>query len=172
MMYPRLFLARNLLRDDGVIFISIDDNEVHNLRLIMNEVFGEENFVANIVWQKKYAVSNDDAGIGVMHDYILVYQKTEAFKRNLLPRTEKQLTRYQNLDNDQRGLWSSDNYVSNKSRFERPTLWYPIVYPKDGREVWPDENAVWRYSREKHEVMVKENRLYWGPERYIVRGKR
>jgi adenine-specific DNA-methyltransferase len=98
-----------------------------------------------------------------MHDHILVYQKTEAFERNLLPRTEKQLSRYQNLDDDPRGIWSSDNYVSNKSRFERPTLWYPIKHPKDGREVWPDENAVWRYSREKHEVMVKENRLYWGP---------
>jgi len=164
MMYPRLFLARNLLREDGVIFISIDDGEVRNLRSICDEVFGEENFVANVVWQKKYAVSNDDPGIAPMHDHILVYQQSENFERNLLPRTEKQTSRYTNLDNDPRGDWSSDNYVSNKSRQERPTLWYPIRHPKTGEEVWPEESAVWRYSREKHEQMEREGRLYWGPD--------
>ena len=163
MMYPRLFLAKNLLKDDGVIFVHIDDNEVHNLRLLMNEIFGEENFVSQIVWQKKYAVANDDEGISATHDYIIVFQKSDIFKRLLLPRTAKQLSRYQNMDNDPRGLWSSDNYVSNKSKVERPTLWYPIFHPKNNEEVWPDENAVWRYSKEKHETMVKENRLYWGP---------
>jgi len=163
MMYPRLFLAKNLLREDGVIFVSIDDHEVHNLRAVMNEIFGEENFVANIVWQKKYAVSSDDPGIAPMHDHILVYQRSADFDRNLLPRTEKQTQRYTNLDNDPRGVWSSDNYVSNKSRQERPTLWYPIRHPKTGENVWPDESAVWRYSREKHSQMERENRLYWGP---------
>ena len=163
MMYPRLRLAANLLRDDGVIFISIDDNEIRNLRYICDEVFGEENFVAQISWQKKYAVSNDDPGIAPMHEYILVYQKSTDFKRNLLPRTEKQLQRYKNLDNDPRGVWSSDNYISNKSRWERPTLWYPIKHPKTGEDVWPDENAVWRYAKDKHEQIVAENRLYWGP---------
>ncbi len=163
MMYPRLFLAKNLLKDDGVIFVHIDDNEVHNLRLLMNEIFGEENFVSQIVWQKKYAVANDDEGISATHDYIIVFQKSDVFKRLLLPRTAKQLSRYQNMDNDPRGFWSSDNYVSNKSKVERPTLWYPILHPKNNEEVWPDENAVWRYSKEKHETMVKENRLYWGP---------
>ena len=164
MMYPRLRLAANLLRDDGVCFISIDDNELVNLRKVCDEVFGEENFMAQIIWQKKYAVSNDDPGIAPMHDYILVYQKSCDFERNLLPRTEKQLQRYKNLDNDPRGDWSSDNYISNKSRWERPTLWYPIKHPKTGEDVWPDENAVWRYSKEKHEQMVVENRLYWGPD--------
>jgi len=164
MMYPRLYLARNLMTDDGVIFISIDDIEVANLREMCDQIFGEENFVANIVWQKKYAVSNDDPGIAPMHDHILVYQKSEAFERVLLPRTEKQLQRYKNLDDDPRGDWSSDNYVSNKSRFERPTLWYPILHPRTGEEVWPDESAVWRYSKEKHEKIAADNRLYWGPE--------
>ncbi|WP_158273257.1 site-specific DNA-methyltransferase [Limnohabitans sp. WS1] len=163
MMYPRLYLARNLLRDDGVIFISIDDNEAANLKLLCDEVFGSENFIANVLWQKKYAVSNDDPGIAPMHDHIFVYQKTPSFERNLLPRTEKQLLRYKNLDNDPRGDWGSDNYVSNKSRFERPTLWYPIKHPKSGADVWPDESAVWRYSKDRHETMVAENRLYWGP---------
>ncbi len=163
MMYPRLFLARQLLRDDGVIFVSIDDHEVANLRLLMNEVFGEENFVATIVWQKKYAVSNDDPGVGNMHDYLLMFQRSEAFQRGLLSRTEEQLSRYTNLDNDPRGEWASDNYISNKSKDERPTLWYPIRHPKTGGEVWPEEHAVWRYSKEKHEQMELEGRLYWGP---------
>ena len=163
MMYPRLFLAKNLLTEDGVIFVHIDDNEVHNLRLLMNEIFGEENFVASIIWQKKYAVSADDPGIAAMHDYIITFKKTEKHKRNLLPRTEKQLIRYRNIDNDPRGDWSSDNYVSNKSKEERPTLWYAIKHPKSGENVWPDESAVWRYSKENHKKIVSENRLYWGP---------
>ncbi len=164
MIYPRIFLAKNLLKEDGVIFISIDDNEVHNLRALCNEVFGEENFVAQIIWQKKYAVSADDPGIAAMHDYILCFKKSEQFNRYLLPRTDKQLSRYKNIDNDPRGDWSSDNYVSNKSKEERPTLWYPIKHPKTGKDVWPDESAVWRYSKDKHEIMVAENRLYWGPK--------
>ena len=169
MMFPRLYLARNLLRDDGCIFITIDDTELDNLRKLCIEVFGEENFLASIVWQKKYAVSNDDPGIGSMHDYILMFQKTENFQRRLLPRTEKQLVRYTNLDNDPRGRWSSDNYISNKSRQERPTLWYSIIHPKTKEEVWPEENAVWRYSKDKHAEMEKENRLYWGPDQSYKR---
>ena len=162
MMYPRLYLARNLLREDGVIFITIDDVEVDNLRKIAAEIFGEDNFVAHVVWQKKYAVSNDDPGIAPMHDHILVFQRSESFDRNLLPRTEKQTQRYTNPDNDPRGPWSSDNYISNKSKQERPTLWYPIRHPKTGEEVWPDESAVWRYSRERHQQIEREERLYWG----------
>lgn len=164
MMYPRLKLARNLLKEDGAIFISIDDNEVQNLRKLCDEILGEENFVANISWQKKYAVSNDDDGINAMHDYIMVYQKSSAFERLLLPRTEKQLNRYQNPDNDERGEWSSGEYVSSKTKSQRPTLWYPIKHPKTGEDVWPEENAVWRYSKEKHEELERENRLYWGAD--------
>ena len=163
MMYPRLYLARNLLRDDGVIFISIDDNEAANLKLLCDEIFGEENFVANIVWQKKYAVSADDPGVAPMHDHIFVYGKSERFKRNLLPRTSVQNSRYTNPDGDLKGAWASDNYVSNKSKEERPTLWYPIKHPLTGNDVWPDPHAVWRYSLERHLEIEKEGRLYWGP---------
>ncbi|MGC3833510.1 site-specific DNA-methyltransferase [Moritella viscosa] len=163
-MYPRLYIAKELLKDDGVIFISIDDNEVSQLRLICDEIFGESNFVSNIVWQKKYSVSNDDPSIAAMHDHILAYRKSGDFKRKLLPRTEKQLSRYKNIDNDARGVWTSGEYVSSKTKEERPTLWYSITHPLDGREVWPDENAVWRYSKDKHEQMVKENRLFWGKD--------
>jgi adenine-specific DNA-methyltransferase len=151
MMCSRLRLASSLLRDDGVIFISIDDSEVENQKKLCNETFGKENFVVQIIWQKKYAVSNDDPGIAPMHDYILVYQKSRDFKRNLLPRTGKQLHRYNNPDNDPRGNWSSDNYISNNSRWDRPTLFYPIVHPKTGAEVWPGDDRAWRYSKEKHQ---------------------
>ncbi|MDO5653696.1 MAG: site-specific DNA-methyltransferase [Brachymonas sp.] len=161
-MYPRLLLARDLLRDDGVIFISIDDNEQAQLKLLCDEVFGQENFVANALWQKKYSVSNDDPGIGVMHDHILVYKKTDFFERNLLPRTELQNARYTNPDNDPRGDWTSGEYVSSKSKTERPTLWYAIKHPKTGEDIWPEEHAVWRYSYEKHLEMESEGRLHWG----------
>ena len=163
MMYPRLKLARNLLREDGVVFVTIDDNEVSNLRKICDDIFGEENFIANVVWQKKYAVANDDPGIGVMHDHVLVFRKSEQFERGLLPRTSEQNDRYSCPDGDPRGEWASDNYVSNKSKDERPTLWYSIKHPRTGEDVWPDEHAVWRYSKEKHLAIEQENRLYWGP---------
>jgi adenine-specific DNA-methyltransferase len=163
MIYSRLRLARNLLSDDGALFLTLDDTEVANMRKIGDEVFGEDNFVANVVWQKKYAVANDDPGIGVMHDHILVYRKSNSFARGLLPRTDQQNARYSNPDSDSRGDWASDNYVSNKSKDERPTLWYSIKHPRTGEDVWPDEHAVWRYSQEKHLTMEDEGRLYWGP---------
>ena len=169
MMYPRLRVARTLLANDGAMFITIGDGECANMIQLCKDVFGEENFQANIVWQKKYAVSQDDPGFGSMHDHILVFSKTPAFKRNLLPRGEKQTERYRNLDNDPRGPWSADNYISNKSKDERPTLWYPIVHPATGQEVWPKESSVWRYSREQHSRIEAENRLYWGPNKNYER---
>jgi adenine-specific DNA-methyltransferase len=161
-MYPRLLLAKDLLRDDGVIFISIDDNEQAQLKLLCDEVFGQENFVADVLWQKKYSVSNDDPGIGVMHDHIMIYKKSDAFERNLLPRTDSHNSRYSNPDKDPRGEWTSGEYVSSKSKTERPTLWYSIKHPKTGEKIWPEEHAVWRYSEEKHLEMEAEGRLHWG----------
>ena len=105
MMYPRLFLARNLLRDDGVIFVSIDDNEVHNLRLMMNEIFGEENFVIQIEWQKRYTRSNNTEGFTSVIEHILTFRKTSAFEPNLLERDEVANSRYSNPDDDPRGPW-------------------------------------------------------------------
>ena len=169
MIYPRLKLARSLLAEDGVLFITIDDTEVANLRRIIDELFGEENFVANVVWQKKYAVANDDPSIGTMHDHILVYRRSDAFRRGLLPRTKEHDSRYTNPDNDPRGKWASDNYVSNKSKEERPTLYYSIKHPRTGEDVWPDEHAVWRYSYDKHDEIEREKRLYWGPNQSYKR---
>jgi adenine-specific DNA-methyltransferase len=163
MMYPRLQLLKELLRDDGAIFISIDDHEVHHLRMMMDEIFGPENLLATIVWKPRYSPPNDHKGIAEMHDFIVAYRKTDEFMRGLLPRSEKSEGNYSNPDKDPRGDWISVGYIGNKSRKERPNSWYPIIRPKDGKEMWPDEKAVWRFSPTTHEKNVKENRLYWGP---------
>jgi len=159
MMYPRLYLARNLLRDDGVIFISIDDNEVSNLRKMCDEIFGEENFVANIVWQKKYAATNDAQGISVMHDHIIVYKKSDLYERVLLPRTVEQNKPYKNDDGDGRGLWRSDNLLVKS--FSNSGV-YPIVNPETKKEYWPPEGSCWRASPETMKIWLSENRIFFG----------
>jgi adenine-specific DNA-methyltransferase len=159
MMYPRLFLARNLLKQDGVIFVSIDDNEVHNLRMIMNEIFGEENFVAQIIWEKKFSPQNDAKYLSDNHDYILLYCRSkEDWKPNLLPRTEKQNKRYLNPDNDFRGVWASSDLT-----VKRVTLKdiYPIKVPS-GREALPPKGRSWSISLEKFNKLVQDNRIWFG----------
>ena len=159
MMLPRLHLAKNLLKDDGVIFISIDDNEQAQLKLLCDEVFGGENFVANIIWQKKYAATNDSKGFSNLHDYILVYKKSEMFQRNLLPRTEEQNKPYKNDDNDGRGLWRSDNLLVKS--FSESAV-YPIINPNTGKEYYPPQGSSWRASKNTMDIWLKENRIFWG----------
>jgi adenine-specific DNA-methyltransferase len=165
MMYPRLFLARQLLREDGVIFVSIDDHEVHNLRMLMNEVFGEENLVVNIAWQKKVSPSNDAKWFSDDHDYLLVYARSKQTWRPMrLQMNERQKGYYTNPDNDPRGCWNSATYTCNKTREQRPNLYYPLINPTTGEEVWPRETAVWAYSKELHKKHVEEKLLYWGKD--------
>lgn len=159
MMYPRLKLARNLLAEDGVIFITIDDAEVANLRMIGDEIFGMENFLVNAIWQKKYGVSSDAKGIPGMHDHTLVYKKSEAFIPGLLPRTEKQDAIYKNLDNDPRGLWRSDNLTRTEYR-ERD--YYPIISPKTGEAFYPPKGSSWRHPQKEMEEMIADNRIWFG----------
>lgn len=161
MMLPRLFLARNLLKEDGVIFVSIDDNEQANLKLLMDEIFGEENFVANIVWQKKYATSNDAKGISAMHDHILVFKKTSLFERNLFPRTEKQDALYKNDDGDGKGLWRTDNLLV-KSFSE--SYVFPIENPNTGESFLPPQGSCWRASKETISLWLSENRIFFGKD--------
>ena len=161
MMYPRLRLAANLLRDDGVIFISIDDNEVDNLKKLCNEVFGEENFLACIVWQKKYAATNDSKGFSTTHDYIIAYKKSDLFNRNLLPRTAEQNKPYKNDDGDGKGLWRSDNLLVKSFS---PSGVYPIKNPNTGKEYLPPEGSCWRASKETMQTWLKENRIYFGKD--------
>jgi adenine-specific DNA-methyltransferase len=170
MIYPRLWLARSLLRDDGVIFISIDDGEVDNLKKVCGEIFGEENFLGCIVWQKKYAPANDTIDFSASHDFILAYVKNRAtsptgqavatLRRE--ERSEKTNAAYKNPDNDPRGPWKAGDYKCNKTADERPNLYFSITHPNTGEEIWPAKSAVWRYSKEKHEQNVRENRVWWG----------
>jgi len=161
MMLPRLKLARNLLRDDGVMFVSIDDTEAANLRKLCDEVFGEENFVANVVWEKKYSPSNDAKWLSDNHDHILVYAKNkEDWRPHLLPRTQDQVARYKNLDSDLRGPWKSSG-LDAKTYSEAYD--YPIVIPS-GRKVNPPAGSCWRYSKQKFEQMVAENRIWFGED--------
>ena len=159
MMYPRLKLLQKLLSDDGAIFISIDDNEQANLKLICDEIFGALNFVANVIWEKKFSPQNDAKYLSDSHDFIAVYAKNkQSWEPNLLPRTEEMNSRYKNLDNDPRGAWTSGDcsvktYNANSD--------YPITTPS-GRIVKPPIGYCWRFSKESFEQMVKENRIWFG----------
>lgn len=161
MMMPRLYLAKNLLREDGVIFVSIDDNEVHNLRLLMNEIFGEENFVASIVWQKKYAATNDSKGFSTTHDYIITFQKSDNFERNLLPRTAEINKPYKLDDGDGKGQYrTGDLLVKSFSK----TAVYSITNPNTGKDYYPADGSSWRANQSTMEKWLSENRIYFGKD--------
>lgn len=166
MIYPRLKLARNLLKEDGVIFISIDDAEVDNLKKVCSEVFGEENFVANIVWQKKYSPQNDATYFSDMHDHILVYAKQRKTSKNdsngwnidFLPRSDEQNAAYKNPDNDPRGVWKSvDLSVKTYSKAND----YSITTPS-GRIVTPPASRCWQVSEKRFVELCNENKIWFG----------
>lgn len=162
MIYPRLELLRDLLAEDGSIWVTIDDNEGHYLKVIMDEVFGRQNFVAHVLWQKKYAVANDHKTIAPMHDHVLVYRKSAAWQRNLLARTDEKDRQYR--FEDAQGIFRPDNYTCNKSAEERPNLYYPIIHPLTGEEIWPKRTAVWRYSQDRHRENERNGLVYWGKD--------
>ncbi len=161
MIYPRLYLARNLLRDDGVIFVSIDDDEVHNLRKVMDEIFGEENFVANVIWHKNYASANDAKGFSNVHDYVMVYQKSSSFNRNLLPRTEKQNSLYKYDSNDGKGLWRSDNLTVKTYSKEYD---YPIINPNTGKSYNPTKGRCWITNKNTMQEWIDTGRVFFGQD--------
>jgi len=161
MMMPRLYLAKSLLREDGVIFISIDDNEVHNLRLLMNEIFGEENFAASVVWEKRFTRSNNSKTFTTLTENILVYCKSDVVTTIKEPRNEKADSIYSNPDNDPRGVWTSVSYVNPATKDQRPNLSYPLWNPILQKEVTHPTNA-WKYEKSNYEKHIEENRLYWG----------
>lgn len=157
MMYPRLFLARNLLRDDGVIFVSIDDNEVHNIRLLMNEVFGEENFSGNFLWHRRQrADSRNQSNVSTDHEYIVAYSKSEnAIQKGVSIDTEK----YGNPDNDPRGPWASIDLSGLATAAQRPNLHYDIVDPATGNVYPPNPTRGWSKSKENVRKMIGEGRI-------------
>lgn len=165
MMYPRLKLLQKLLADDGAIFISIDNVEMSNLKIMCDEIFGMSNFIDIISWFKKASPSNDAQFFSNDIEYILIYTKNKQIWRpNRLPLNEKQLKYYTNPDKDERGAWNSSTYTCNKNKDERPSLYYPIINPHTGIEVYPKETAVWAYSKEQYELHAKDNLLYWGAD--------
>nr|WP_315424664.1 site-specific DNA-methyltransferase [uncultured Pedobacter sp.] len=161
MMYPRLKLARNLLTEDGVIFISIDDNEVHNLRKICDEVFGEGNFVANILWQKK---TSPDARMNISsaHDHILVYSKTFDFNFNYLPFDESRKNSFSNPDNDPRGDWASVDLTGQTGRAPK-SQFYTITTPS-GIEMPPPEGRCWALAERTFYQLQEDNRIWFGKD--------
>ena len=161
MMYPRLKLARNLLMDDGVIFISIDDNEDANLKKICDEIFGENNFLAQVVWERAYAPINLKKNFSESHDYILVYAKDASIVETRgIPRGDEADNRYSNPDNDPRGVWQSDN-LSVGPAIESNI--YPVTTPS-GRVVEPPAGRSWRLSQKAFRERLKDNRIWFGSD--------
>ena len=162
MIYPRLKLAHSLLQSDGVIFVSIADHEIHNLRAAMNEVFGEENFIATVIWQKVFSPKNSARHFSEDHDYIVVYAKNaETWTPRLLPRTEEMEARYANPDEDQRGPWTSGD-LSARNFYGEGT--YPVTCPS-GRVIdGPPPGTYWRVSKPKFDEMDRDGRIWWGAD--------
>ena len=161
MIYSRLLLARNLLTDDGVIFISIDDNEVDNLRKICDEVFGSGNFIAQLVWERAYSPKNDARFISNSHDYVLFYSKEITnFVIGRLPRTEEANARYSNPDSDPRGVWKPSDMSVKTYNAECD---YPITAPS-GRVIEPPAGRCWRLSRKSFRERLQDNRIWFGSD--------
>ena len=164
MMFPRLYLARNLLREDGVMFVSIDDNEQANLKLMLDEIFGQENFVANIIWQKRTS-PDSRLLLSAAHDSILVYARS--FEKlndalNLAPLDEKRRNDYTNLDNDDRGVWASRD-ITGQTGHATPSQFYEITTP-NGTKYLPPSGRCWTISKNSFEKLVSENRIWFGKD--------
>ena len=163
MMYERLIVARDLLKDNGAIFISLDENEIYNLREICNEIFGEENFIAEIIWKKRSTPPNDRI-IAAQHEYILCISKhSNLTKLYLRPRTKEQIKRYKNLDKHPKGPWTPGDLMANvKGGRYVESLYYPITNPRNGKEHYPSSNGNWRFNKEKIKELINNNEIYFG----------
>ncbi|MBN1861783.1 MAG: site-specific DNA-methyltransferase [Candidatus Thermoplasmatota archaeon] len=156
MMYPRLFLARNLLREDGAIFISIGDDEIHNLKLLLNEIFGEENFVASFVWKRRQNVdSRTKTGVSNDHEFCICYRKTE---KGRLRGGLKDLSKYSNPDNDPRGDWMSADMTGLATEDQRPNLHYDLINSQDGT-VYTCPPTGWRYEPKRMEQLIENGEI-------------
>ena len=155
MMYPRLFLARNLLREDGVIFVSIDDNEVHNLRMLMNEVFGEENFVGVFVWKRRASSALAEKRVSTDHEYVISYQR-HSFTSTGIP---KDFESYSNPDDDPRGPWTSGDLTVGMNKDQRPNQFYELIDPETGKKYSPNPNRVWAYIPDTMNKLIAEKKV-------------
>ncbi len=159
LMRDRLEIIRRLLAEDGSLWITIDDNEAHYLKVLCDEVFGRANFVSTVIWEKKYAPKADSKLLSTSHDFVLVYAKNiERVTVNRLQKTEKQTSRYTNRDNDPRGPWKAGDTLRNEVR---DYAVFPVMLPS-GREVWPSAGTSWRYTRDKFAELIADNRIWFG----------
>ena len=165
MMYPRLYLARNLLRDDGCVLISIDDTELCNLRRVCDDVFGEGNFIAQIIWKKRSTPPNDKV-VGAQHDYIVVYSKSADSAGLLLrERSEQQCARYKNPDGHPKGDWASSDLTANvKGGRYVESLYFPVTNPNTTEEHYPSNHGNWRFNRERIADLLANNEIYFGAD--------
>jgi len=160
LMRDRLEIIRSLLSDDGSLWITIDDNEAHYLKVLCDEVFGRGNFISTLSWQKKYAVKSDSEFFSESHDFILVFAKNRMkYRINRFNRTEAQDARYKNPDNDCRGVWTSGPLQRNEAR---DYAIFPIASPKTGKEHWPPKGTSWRFTKEKIAELISDNRIWFG----------
>lgn len=159
LMRDRLELLRRLLTDDGSIWITIDDNESHYLKVLLDEIFGRPNFISNVVWQKKFAGKADSGFFSEFHDNLLVYAKNRTLlSLNGMPRSETQDARYKNPDSDPRGVWASDNLLRTEYR---DYAYYPVITPS-GREYYPPKGSSWRFTKERLAELIADNRIWFG----------
>ena len=162
MMYPRLALLREFLSEDGSIFVCLDDNEIHALRYVMNEVFGANNFITNVIWEKNYAPKASAKYLSVNHDYIALYAKNAAlWDRNLTPRSDKQDRAYKNPDKDTRGLWRPNNLAA-RNPYSLGT--YSITCPSGRIIAGPPKGSYWRVSKAKFDELDRDGRIWWGKD--------
>ena len=161
MMWPRLVLLRELLSERGSIWITLDDNEVHRARMVLDEIFGADNFVATCIWQKKYSPQNDAENFSPSHDYVLVYAKANTqVALNMLQRSEEQDAAYKNPDNDQRGIWKASDLTRPE---HRDRDFYGLITPS-GREVFPSKGRSWSRPKDEIERLRVDNRLWFGKD--------
>ena len=162
MMYPRLRLLKEFLTSDGSIWISIDDNEVHSLKLVLDEIFGRKNFISNVIWQKVYSVKGSAMHLSDMHDHILVYAKSiDELNLGLIARNERNNKLYKNPDGDPRGLWRAGPLAA-RNYYSLGT--YPITCPSGRIIEGPPKGSYWRYSKEKFDELDRDGRIWWGKE--------
>lgn len=156
MMYPRLKLLHKLLAKDGAIFISIDDNEHSHLKLLCDEIFGATNYLTSFVWKKRSGSNDAKNFLSVDHEYVISYQKSSVFALNGVV---KPLENYSNPDNDVRGLWTRGDLTCNKTKYERPNLYYEITDPETGKIYNASANRVWVYERERMQRMIDQKKV-------------
>ena len=161
MMWPRLHLLRELLADDGVIFISIDDNEQHHLRMMMDEIFGEANLIGQFVWKKRSGANDAQNKVSIDHEYIICYAKEDIS----LEGVEKDFSKYTNPDNDVRGPWKFGDLTCNKTAIERPNLYYPLIDPTTGVTFECSPNRVWAFERDRMQRAIADGKVIFPANR-------